>query len=128
MGKNETPDNWVIVGRRHIVSQASVVAAAVVWRFARDGHIVRMALEHAGIGDAGKLGIVELDDVVRPAIAHPRTQAADQLIDDFIEAAFVWDARGYTFGHKFLDIGDRALEITVLGAVFHCLERAHAAV
>ena len=61
----------------------SIHAAAVVGSLARDGHIVRMAFEHAGIGYPGELGIVKPPYVGCAAISHSGTETARQLVDDF---------------------------------------------
>ena len=55
--------------RRHI----SLLRTTVVRSLAGNSHIVRMAFQYTGIGDTGKLGVVQLHDVVRTAISHART-------------------------------------------------------
>src|SRR5690606_24209472 len=62
------------------------------------------------------------------AIAHRGAQAADQLIDDGQHAAFVRDAAFNAFGHEFVRVVGRVLEIAVRRTVFHGAEAAHATI
>src|SRR5687768_7438577 len=55
----------------------------VIGRLLRDRNIVRVALRHARRGDAGEAGVLaEFLDVLRPAIPHPRAEAADHLVHE----------------------------------------------
>jgi hypothetical protein len=46
---------------------------AIVGRFPRDLHVVRMALAHAGIGDLNKRCVLEVGNVLGTAIPHTRS-------------------------------------------------------
>ena len=59
-----------------------VAADTVVRRLAGDDDLVRMALLHTGVGDAGELGIVEIHDAGCTAVAHAGTETADELVED----------------------------------------------
>lgn len=87
-----------------------------------------MAFKYTCVGDAGEFSLVKSLDVMCSAIAHTGTEAADHLVYDLEEIALVGYACSDTFGHKFLGICLVALEIAVLRAFFHSLERAHTAV
>lgn len=76
------------------------MGGAVVRCFACYGHIVRMAFKDAGVGDAGKFGVVEGIDVLCTAVAHSGPESAQHLVHYLIEQSLVWHACGYAFGHK----------------------------
>ena len=84
-----------------------------------------MALEHTGIGDARKLGIVQLLDVGSATIPHTGTQTADQLIDHLVQGTFIGNTGSNAFGNQLLHVGGAALEIAVLRTVFHGFQRTH---
>ena len=63
---------------------AGLLRTAVVGSLAGDGHIVRVAFHHTGIGDAGEFGIMQLLYIGSAAISHTCTQTAGQLINHFI--------------------------------------------
>lgn len=64
---------------------AGLLRTAVVGSLAGDGHIVRVAFHHTGIGDAGKLGLMQGFDVGGTTVSHAGTQAAYHLIYDLIK-------------------------------------------
>ena len=100
----------------------------IVGSFAGDGDVVRMALGAAGIGDADELGLLQVLDGAAARVAHAGLQAANHLVEHFAEGAFVGHAAHNAFGHKLLGVGLLVLEVAVLRAALHGLERAHAAV
>ncbi len=61
-----------------------LLRTAVIRRLTRNRHIVRMALHNPGIGDAGKLGIMQFLDVGSTTISHTGTQTTGQLVNHFI--------------------------------------------
>lgn len=62
----------------------SITPDAVIRRLTCNRHIVRMALHNPGIGDAGKLGIMQFLDVGSTTISHTGTQTTGQLVNHFI--------------------------------------------
>ena len=50
------------------------------------------------------------------------------MIEDLLYGALEGDASADTLGHQFLGLNYAGLEVAVLGAVLHSLERAHAAI
>ena len=61
-----------------------LLRTAVIRRLTCNRHIVRMALHNPGIGDAGKLGIMQFLDVGSTTISHTGTQTTGQLVNHFI--------------------------------------------
>ena len=115
---------WSIV--KYAVFRVCVLLrTAVVGRLARDGHIVRVTFHYAGTCDAHKLGIVELVYSGCSAVAHTGLQAACELIDDLVERTLVGYAACDALGNELLGIFGAGLEVAVLGAILHSLERAH---
>ena len=76
--------------------------ARVVRCLACDGDVVRVTLHDAGISNAHELCIVQVLYILCSAVAHTRTQTADELINDFLNGAFVRYAAGNAFGNQFL--------------------------
>src|SRR4051794_39920304 len=105
-------------------------SAAIVRRFLRDRHVVRVRLAQPGAGDADELRVLHLCGRGGAAVPHRLPEPADQLIDDRRERALVGDAALDPLGDELLDVLDVALEVAVLrerpGA--HGAEGAHAAV
>ena len=60
-----------------------LLTSAVIGRFAGYRHIVRMALGHTGICDAGKLRIVQGIYIGSSSITHTGTQTTDHLVNNF---------------------------------------------
>ena len=89
---------------------------------------MRMTLVDTGIGDTGKLRLMQLLDGGSTAIAHTGTQSTDHLIDDFLHGSLVRHATGNALWNEFLDILRICLEIAVLRAMFHSLQRTHATI
>src|SRR2546425_810111 len=88
-------------------SEAVALLGPVVRRFFRDGHVVHVALAEAGGRDANQLRFaLELRDRAAAAVAHPRAQTADELMDHGSNAAFVGDAPLNPFRHELLARGD----------------------
>src|SRR3954451_17783467 len=57
-------------------------SAAIVRRFLRDRHVVRMRLAEAGARDPNEARLLQVGDRRRPAVAHRLPQPADELVDD----------------------------------------------
>ena len=91
----------------------------IVGGFARDGDVVRVAFEHAGVGDAAEACIMQLFDVHCAAVAHTGAQTARHLIDHFIEVTLVRHATDDALWNEFLGIHHIALHIAVFGALLH---------
>ena len=102
--------------------------SAVVGCFTGDGHVVGMAFLHTGIRDADELGIVKVLDGGSTAVAHATAKSTDELVDDFLNGAFVRHTASDALGHKFLRILDISLEVAVLRATFHGFEPTHATI
>src|SRR5664279_2725196 len=75
----------------------------VVRRFLGDGHIVHMALAHAGAGDPHEVRAgLHVVDRIAAGIPHRGTQSAGELIQDRHQAALVRHAAFNAFRHQFL--------------------------
>src|SRR5207302_8884620 len=87
-------------------------------------------LSEPGTGDAHEARGLHLFDGRRPAVTHRLAHAADQLVHDRRERAFVGDAPLDAFWHKLVDVLDVSLEVSILRErpPPHRTERAHAAV
>jgi hypothetical protein len=58
--------------------ESGSITAAVVWRFAGDGYIMRVALDQPGICNSGQAGIgSQLSKVFHTGISHPGPQPTD---------------------------------------------------
>ncbi len=77
----------------HMDKRKPLLVARVVGSLLRDSDIMRVTLVHATGRDAHELGIVESLNVLRATVAHARTYATEQLIDDLIERALIWHTR-----------------------------------
>ena len=64
----------------------------------------------------------------RATITHTCTKSAKHLICHLIKCSLIWHACCYTFWHKFLVVGNIALEIAVLATLFHSFERTHSTI
>ncbi len=74
----------------------------IVGRFLRDLHVVDMTFTHARRSDLHKLGLAAHRlDRAAAAIAHGRTHATDQLVDDGDQRPFVRHAPFDALGHEF---------------------------
>ena len=91
---------------------------------------MRVAFVHAGVGDTGEFGLVELIDSGGTTVTHAGAQATDHLIDDLLNGALVRHTASDALGHQFLHLLRVTLEVTVLRTVFlfHGFERAHTTV
>lgn len=75
---------------------------------------MRMAFTEAGAGDFNKLGfLIHGFDIRRAAVAHGRTETADELEKHIGHMALVGDLSFNAFRHQFLRI---LLEIAVLAS------------
>ena len=84
-----------------------------------------MAFQHTGIGDTGEFGTVQLFNGCRTTVTHTRTKATDHLVDDFLYRSLIGHTAGYAFRHQFLHFLNSALEIAVLGTIFHSFKTTH---
>src|SRR5580698_3407923 len=121
----------------------------VVWRFARDDHVVDMAFAQTSAGDAHKLSLLlQVRDGSAAEITHAGAQSADELIDHGLERPAIGhatlDAFGDELGKAVLAVAFAlhdafsrggiarqviaALEVTFSGALIHSSKRAHAAI
>ena len=73
-----------------------------------------MTLEIAGIGDADKLSLTKLLDVLSTAISHTCTETAYELIHNLIESTLVRNLCNDSFRNELLDVLFHILEVTVL--------------
>src|SRR5262245_53098790 len=65
----------------------------IVGRLLGDDHVVDVALAQAGRGDAHEARLLaQLVDALAPHVAHPRAQAAEELVDRVGERPLVGDA------------------------------------
>ena len=103
---------------------------AIVRRLAGDGNVMRMTLQDTGIGNTGKLGIVQTLDSGSATVAHARTQTADELVNHLLDSALLRYTASDTLGYQFLRVGSITLKVAVLRTVLllHGLKRAHTAV
>src|SRR5450631_955273 len=74
----------------------------VVGCFAGDDDVVHMALAETGAGDAHKLRpLLQFCNGSTAKVAHPRSKAADKLIDHGFEWSAIGNATFNSFGNKF---------------------------
>src|SRR5690606_23202147 len=103
-------------------------AHSVVRRLFGDLHVVDVALTLTGAADLHELRLgTHFLDGGAADVAHRRAQATHQLVDNATDRAAIRHATFDALGYQFVGIG-RILEITVLAALFHRRQRAHAAV
>src|SRR3569832_2330614 len=114
----------------HDAPQApKTIIDAVIRRFARNGHVVHMALTHARAGHAHEHGRgAHLVDVPATGVTHARAQTAHELVDDGDHRALVRHASLDALRHELLDLDLAFLEVAVAGAALHGTECAHAAI
>src|SRR5262249_6921455 len=105
-------------------------SAAIVRRFLRDRHVVRVRLAEPGRRDADEPRVLHRVDRLGAAVAHRLSHPADELVDDAAQRPLVGDAPLDALGDEQVDVLDVALEVPVLRerARLHRPERAHAAV
>src|SRR5512140_317574 len=93
----------------------------IVRGFLRDDHVMDVALAQPGRGDLQETRpLLQLRDVPRPHVPHPRLQAAHELEDDGREWTPVGNPPLDPLGNELalrLDVG---LEIPVLAPLLHC--------
>ena len=86
----------------------------VIRRFLGDRNIMRVALGHAGGGDAAEPGIPpEAVDVLGPAVAHAGPEAADELINEVGQRPSVRHAALDALGHELLRLLHARLAVAV---------------
>jgi hypothetical protein len=84
-------------------------AYAVVRGFFGDLHVMHVGLGHAGTGDAHELRLgAHLFDGCAAGVAHGRTQAAHQLVDDRRQGAFVRHAAFDAFRNQLLGAAEES--------------------
>ena len=88
-----------------------------------------VAFADAGRSDADEPALVaQLGQGARAAVAHPRAQAARELIDETGQGAFVRHLAFDAFWDEFVGRINFALEISVFAAALHRAQRPHAAI
>src|SRR5262245_24873195 len=89
---------------------------AVVWRFLRNGNVMRMALLHRRPAHLDKASArPQLLNVPSAAIAHARSQPAHELIDERPQRPLVRHAPFHAFRHELVPWPVR-LAISILRA------------
>src|SRR6266478_5736544 len=102
---------------------------AVVGGFAGDDYIVNVAFAKTGGSDAHEFAALgEGFQVFGADVAHAAAQAADELIGEGSQGAFVRDAAFDAFRDRLAALDFIFLGVAVGGAFFHGGGRAHAAV
>src|ERR1700712_4508382 len=129
-GCNEQPRYTMLERRlKHQTPLGSTYA--VVRRFLGDLHVVDVGFSHAGAGDADEFRLgAHFLNVGAAGVAHGRTQAAHQLVNDGAQRAFIGNAAFDTFRYQFLGAFGGVLEVAVrrtLG-LGRRAQRTHAAV
>src|SRR5690349_20759501 len=101
----------------------------VIRRFFRDRDVVWMAFGHARGADSGESRVLPQQlDVLRAAIAHAGTQAADELIDKISQRPTIRYAAFDAFGDELARRFDTRLPVAVLAALHHGPHATHAAI
>src|SRR6516165_10496193 len=103
--------------------------ARIVRALAGDGHVVHVALAHAGAGDAHELGlVVQLGERARADIAHGHAQAAGELVQHGRDRALVGHLPLDALGHQLERVLDVLLEVAVGRAARHGANGPHATI
>src|ERR1700687_2066787 len=105
-------------------------SAAIVRRFLRDRHVMRVRLAQPRRRDPDEARVLHLSDRRGAAVAHRLPEPADELVDDVLERPLVRGAPLDPLRDQLLDVLHVALEVAVLREAtrLHRAERAHAAV
>src|SRR5215203_6195465 len=104
------------------------IAVVVVRRLLGDRDVVRMALLHPGRCDADEArALPQLADRRRAAVAHARAHATGELVHVRRELALVRHHAFDALGHELVGLLHVALAVTLLRALLHRADRAHAA-
>ena len=102
------------------------VLHAVVRRLFCDIDVVRVRLTESGARYLDELPVLlQIGDSLTSAVSHAGADSADELEHGVCKRAFVRNAALDAFRHEFCRI---RLEISVLRALFHGTDRAHAAI
>src|SRR5262249_23261039 len=110
------------------LSRTGVSFQSIVRRLFGDDDVVDVALPHAGGGDAEEARLrAEGPQGAAPAIAHPRLQPTDELMDIERQTSLVRHPTLDAFGDE-LDVGLVRLEIAIAAPFLHGLDRSHPAV
>src|ERR1700694_4680810 len=89
------------VGRLSVVTMARSRPARIIRAFARDGHVMHMALAQAGGGDAQEYRlVVEFRDIARANIPPPRAQPAGKLVQHRRGRALIGNLALDAFRHE----------------------------
>src|SRR6266545_421821 len=101
----------------------------VVRRFLLDDDVVHVALAQAGGGDPHEARLLaELLDRLAAEVAHAAAEPAGELEERHLDGPLVRDPPLDPLGHELVGVRDVRLEVTVLRALLHRAERAHAPV
>src|SRR3954447_24038977 len=85
-------------------------SAAIVRRFLRDRHVVRMRLAQSRRRDLDEARTLHLGNRLGAAVAHRLPQPTDKLVHDLLERPLVRGAPLDPLGDELLDVLDVALE------------------
>src|ERR1700723_4004599 len=92
---------------------------AVVGSFARDDHVVNVALAQSGGRNSHKVpAFLQFIYICHTAIAHTRAQAADELIDETRKGTLERHLAFDSFGNGLAALGT-FLAVALRGAGFH---------
>ena len=72
------------------------MTSTIIGSFTCNIYVVRMALGHTGIGNAGKFGLMQLTDIASTTISHTGTQTTNHLIYHLVQRAFIGIDAGST--------------------------------
>src|SRR5690554_1936781 len=101
----------------------------VVRRFLGDLHVVYVRFAYARRGDFNELSLAaHFADGAASTIAHRSTDAPNKLVNDGDDTALIGHSAFDTFGHKFVGVIGRVLEVAIGRAVCHGAYAAHAAI
>ena len=106
----------------------AVDISRIVRSLAGDCHIVWMSLKVTCVSDAYELSFTKLLDVRSTAITHTCAETTYELVNHLIESTLVRNLSYDSLRNELLDVSLHILEVTVLRALLHSLERAHTTV
>src|SRR5688500_5057651 len=105
------------------------VFAHVIRRFLRNRDVVRVALGHARGADPAEARVfAELLDVIGPAVAHARADAADELVHEIAQRPAVRHAAFDALGNELARFAHARLPVAILRTLDHRAHATHAAV
>ena len=87
-----------------------------------------VSLKVTRICDAYESCLAELLDVSGTAVTHTCTETTYELVNNLVEGTLVRNLSYDSLRNELLDVCLHILEVTVLRALLHSLERAHTTV